>query len=235
MKKAASFFLWTLITLILIFVALCFFPLFNISEIEVKGIESLTEEQVIDICSLNESQNLFAFNTFKAANELKKNNYVEDVSFDKKLPHTLVINITERKVRGYIPYMNSYLYIDEDGRVLDSRPEMTKQLPIVVGLRFNGFTMGELLETDNPDAYKAVEELSKLFSKYDLLDAVIQVDVSDEDNIHLYVDKVDVLFGDFEDANNKMGTLSEILKQLDTSVAGVLDLTATTPTFKYMS
>ena len=55
MKKAASFFLWTLITLILIFVALCFFPLFNISEIEVKGIESLTEEQVIDASSGEES------------------------------------------------------------------------------------------------------------------------------------------------------------------------------------
>ncbi len=235
MKRAASFFIWTAITVFCVFVALCFFPFFNISEIEVNGIESLTQEQVISICSLDESRNLIAFNTFKAANELKKNNYVEDVSFDKQLPQKLVINITEHKVRGYIPYMNSYLYIDEDGRVLDSRPEMTKQLPIVVGLQFDGFTMGELLNTDNPDAYKAVEELSKLFSKYDLLDAVIQVDVSDVENIHLHVDKVDVLFGDFDDANGKMGTLSEILKQLDTSVAGVLDLTAATPTFKYMS
>lgn len=235
MKKIMSFFLWAVITLALVFAALCFFPYFNISEVQVNGIESLTREQVVQICTLDKSHNLFAFNTFKAADTLKKNNYVKDVSFKKTLPHTLVINVEEYRVRGYIPYMNSYLYIDEEGRVLDSRPDMIKQLPIVTGLKFDSFTIGEVLQTDNPQTYKAVKDMSTLFTNYELLSDVIKVDVSDTENIHLYVDKVDVKFGSFDNANDKILTLNEILKQMDTTVAGVLDLTAATPTFKYMS
>jgi hypothetical protein len=99
--------------------------------------------------------------------------------------------------------------------------------------------LGEVLETDNPGTYEAVEELSKLFAKYELLGDVIKVDVSDTDNIHLYVNKLDVKFGDFDDANKKIVTLNEILKQVDTSVAGVLDLTTvnsnSSSTYKYLS
>jgi cell division septal protein FtsQ len=239
MKKLLSFSIWTFITLALVFVALCFFPYFNIANIEVNGIESLSEEQVTQMCGLDKSCNLFAFNTVKAKNKLMENHYVKDVSFKKSLPQTLVINVTEYKVRGYIPYMNSYLYIDEEGRVLDSRRDMISQLPIVTGLSFDGFTLGEVLETDNPGTYAAVEELSKLFAKYELLGDVIKVDVSDTDNIHLYVNKLDVKFGDFDDANKKIVTLNEILKQVDTSVAGVLDLTTvntnSSSTYKYLS
>jgi hypothetical protein len=46
---------------------------------------------------------------------------------------------------------------------------------------------------------------------------------------------VDVKFGSFQNANDKIATLNAILKQMDTSVAGVLDLTVQNPTFKYMS
>jgi cell division septal protein FtsQ len=239
MKKLLSFLIWTIITVALVFVAMCFFPYFNIVNIEVNGVESLTNEQVIQTCGLDKSCNLLAFNTIKAKQKLIENNYVKDVSFKKTLPCTLVINVDEYKVRGYIPYMNSYLYIDEEGRVLDSRSEMTSQLPIVVGLNFNGFTLGEVLETDNSKTYTAVEELSKLFAKYELLGDVIKVDVSDTDNIHLYVNKLDVKFGDFDDANKKIVTLNEILKQVDTNVAGELDLTnvnsTSSSTYKYLS
>ncbi len=235
MKRILSFVLWAAVTLVVVFVALCFFPYFNISSIQVNGIESLTEEQVIKICALDKTHNLFAYNTIKAANDLKANNYVSDVSFKKIFPQTLVINVDEYKVRGYIPYMNSYLYIDGEGRVLDSRPDMSKQLPIVTGLHFDSFKIGQVLNTDNPKAYKAVKEMANLFGGYDMLGNVIKMDVSDTENIHLYVDKVDVKFGDFDNANDKMVVLNEILKQMDTSVAGVLDLTAATPTFKYLS
>lgn len=235
MKKILSFFLWAVITLLVVFAALCFFPYFNIANIQVNGLESLTQEQVISLSGLDKSRNLFAYNTIKASNNLKANNYIKDVSFKKQLPNTLVINVEEYGVRGYIPYMNSYLYIDGEGRVIDSRPDMIRQLPVVTGLSFDSFTIGEVLETDNPQTYKAVSEMAGLFTTYELSGDVIKVDVSDTENIHLYVDKMDVKFGSFEDANDKIMELNEIIKQMDTSVAGVLDLTAATPTFKYMS
>lgn len=235
LKKILSYIFWAAVAAALLFAALCLFPYFNISDVQVNGIESLNEEQVKQICALDKQHNLFAYNTVKAGNLMRANNYVRDVKFKKVFPHTLVIDVDEYKVRGYIPYMNSYLYIDGEGRVLDSRPETTKQLPIVTGLSFDTFTIGQVLNTNNPNAYDAVKKMAALFENYDMLSAVIKMDVSDTDNIRLYVNKVTVKFGGFNDANDKIVVLNEILKEMDTSVAGVLDMTAKTPTFKYLS
>lgn len=233
MKKFFSGVFWVAVTLGLLYGAACFFPYFNIRETEVTGIENLSEEQVLEICGIGENTNLFAFSTLKACESLKENNYVKDAEIKKSLPHKLIINIVENQVRGYIPYMNAYLYIDENGRVLDSRPDMKKQLPIVTGLKFDGFILGEVLETDSISTYKSVSEMAELFSRYELLNAVIKVDVADENDIHMYVDKLDVKFGSFDDANEKIAYLNEILKATDTTVSGTLDLTPENPIYKY--
>lgn len=234
MKKFFSGVFWVVVTFVLLYGAACFFPYFNISETEVTGIESLSKEQVMEICGVNESTNLFAFNSFKACEKLRENNYVKEAEIRKSLPHKLIINIVENQVRGYIPYMNAYLYIDENGRVLDSKPGMTKQLPIVTGLEFDGFILGEVLKTDSISTYKSVSEMAELFSRYELLNAVIKVDVADENDIHMYVDKLEVKFGSFDDANEKIAYLNEILKVTDTSVPGMLDLTVDNPVYKYL-
>lgn len=48
---------------------------------------------------------MFLFNRFKASKVLKNNNYVDDYDISYKFPDTIKIDITERKVRGYVPYM----------------------------------------------------------------------------------------------------------------------------------
>lgn len=233
MKKFLSGAFWVVVTLVLLYGAACFFPYFNISETEVTGIDSLTKEQVLEICGVENGTNIFIFNTSKACKKLKENNYVKEAKIVKSLPHKLTINIVENQVRGYIPYMNAYLYIDENGRVLDSKTEMKKQLPILTGLKFDGFVLGEVLETDSITTYKSVSELAELFSRYELLDAVIKVDVADDSDIHMYIDKLEVKFGGFDDANEKIAYLNEILKTVDTSVAGTVDLTLDNPIYKY--
>ena len=103
-----------------------------------------------------------------------------------------------------MPYMGSYLYINDYGRILDTQKTFKKQLPVVEGLKFNQFTLGEVLQVDNPSAFDTVVQLSKLFEKDQLLNTIVRVDVSDENDIHFYVGKIDVEFGSFDDANKKI-------------------------------
>lgn len=210
-------------------------PVFNIKTIDINGNENLSKEQIESMLNTNVGNNIFAFNKTKALKNIMSNNYVEDVSIHRKLPSTITVDIKEYKLRAYVPYMGSYLYINDYGRILDTQKTFKKQLPVVEGLKFSQFTLGEVLQVDNPSAFDTVVQLSKLFEKDQLLNVIVRVDVSDENDIHFYVGKIDVEFGSFEDANKKLLTLNEVLKQLDTSYVGVLNLTGGNPTCTYIN
>ncbi len=210
-------------------------PYFAITSIQINGIDNLSEEQVKSMLTTNEGNNIFSFSTSKCEKNILDSHYVESVDVSRDLPHTIVINLNEYKLRGYVPYMGSYLYINEDGLILDIQKDVAKQLPVIEGLNFDSFTAGEILQVDNPSAFSTMVELSRLFEKYELLTNIVRVDVTKVNEIHLYINKVDVEFGDMDNANRKILMLTEVLKQLDTNYAGILNLTGDNATFEYLT
>lgn len=222
--------------LILIALMLTFFmlPFFNIKEVRITGNEALSEDQIRGYLSFAEGDNIFLINKSKCRDNVLNNHFVESISINRILPSTVEINIKEYKLRGYVPYSGSYLFIDGEGRVLDVQKDITKALPVVEGLKFNNVTVGEILKVDNPSTFETMVHLSKLFEKYELLSDVIRVDMTDVTNIHLYTGNVDISFGSFDDANRKLLMLIEVLKTFDTSVPGTINLTADKATYKYM-
>lgn len=218
-----------------IMITLFMMPFFNIKTIRVTGNESLTQEQIKGYLSFKEGDNVFLFNKSNCKKIILDNHYVKSVDINRILPSTVEITISEYKLRGYVPYSGSYLFIDGEGRVLDVQKEITKSLPVVEGLKFNNVTVGEILQVDNPSTFETMVHLSKLFEKYELLSDVIRVDMTDVTNIHLYTGNVDIKFGSFDDANRKLLMLIEVLKTFDTSVPGTINLTADKATYKYMA
>lgn len=210
-------------------------PYFNINKIEINGLDNLSEEQVISMLTAKEGENIFSFSASKSEKQIMKSHYIQSVKVSRRLPSTVVVDLNEYKLRGYVPYMGSYLYINEDGLILDIQKTTTKQLPVVEGLNFDSFTVGEVLKVDNPSAFTTMVELSRLFDKYQLLADIIRVDVSNTNDVHLYIEKVDVELGSMDDANRKLLMLIEVLKQLDTKYAGRLNLTGVNASFEYLT
>ncbi len=227
---AALFGICIVMTVMLLF----FLPVFGITDIQINGNELFTDEMVKAVIN-NNNNNIFAFNGGKAIKEMEKSNYIKKVQITKKLPHTLVVDIEENKVRGYVEFTGSYLYLSDNGLVIDVRSDMVKPAPIIMGLQFATFTLGEPIETDNPEAFEAMISLSEMFEKYELMNDVLKVDISDPENIKFYCDNVQVIYGENDGSTNRLLTLIEILKNLDTSIPGTLDLTLENPTFVYTS
>ncbi|MDO4300506.1 MAG: FtsQ-type POTRA domain-containing protein [Clostridia bacterium] len=217
-----------------VMITLFMMPFFNIKNIRVTGNEALTQDQIKGYLTFAEGDNIFLFNKNKCKDTILSNHYVESVSINRILPSTVEITMSEYKLRGYVPYSGSYLFIDGEGRVLDVQKQITKALPVVEGLKFNNVTVGEILQVDNPSTFETMVHLSKLFEKYELLSDVIRVDMTDVTDIHLYTGNVDIKFGSFDDANRKLLMLIEVLKTFDTSVPGTINLTADKATYKYM-
>ncbi|MDR3239737.1 MAG: FtsQ-type POTRA domain-containing protein [Clostridiales bacterium] len=203
-------------------------PLFRIRNIEITGNQALSEEMVLQALGLTKSVNILFYNTRSAVRNIQKNQFLEKITLRKIPPSTISVNIQERQVCGYVPYMGSYLFIDKDGRVIHISSSFQEELPLVVGLRFSGFHLGELLEVNNQDAFDIIVILTRLFQKYELDDQMIgKMDVSDVNDVHLTAYNIDVAIGGLEDADAKIRTLKEIiLHQLPNAprVKGSLDI-----------
>lgn len=212
--------------LLVVCLLILFSPVFTVTTVEITGNNKLSVETVRNVTGLNKMPNIFAFSSYRAKKALKADQYVEKVDIVKEYPDHVKVSITERRLSGYVEYMGRYLYIDENGRVLEVAYQFTQRLPVIVGLTFQEFNVGQILEVDNQSSFDTVVTLARLFNKYDMQTDIIRVDVSKVDNIHLYIYNIDVEFGDIKDADMKIRTLKEIMEKLPNAkeVKGFLDI-----------
>ena len=125
--------------LVVLCACVLFSPLFAVRNIRSEGTDRFSTSQLCEMIGLSTGDNLILFGKNRAERLLEQDPYIAHAELSAELPDTMVIKVTERKVRGYVPYMGSYLYIDEEGRVLDVQDSYFKALPLVRGLLFDSF------------------------------------------------------------------------------------------------
>ena len=136
--------------------------------------------------------------------------------------------------------MGSYLYIDEEGRVLEVAGSCRDALPLVKGLKFDSFTEGEILPVQNTDALAVILEISQLMEKYELLDEVVEIDVSKPKDIYAYVNQVQIHLGNMTNGDMKIQYMQQIVKTIPKEDRGILDLSGldnpkANVTFRYLT
>ena len=211
-------------------------PLFDIKSINVTEMVAYSKSEICDAGDIKEGENLF-LTALTAGGRLEKDPYFKNVDISISLPSTLNVNVEERRVRGYISYMGSYLYIDEYGLVMDSRTNFKENLPVFTGLEFSKFKVGEVLEVEREEILETVVELTQIFTLYDALEKVDSVDVKDTENITVTAGGVKVRLGQREDLDQKIRTMKEILAQLGEEERGTLDISDLSKPiiFKYLT
>ncbi len=212
-------------------------PIFAITNIDITPMDKYSKEQICDMLNLKEGQNIFLFNRLAANKIIKNNTYIEKADIHYKLPNKIEIDIKERKVRGYVPYMGAYLYIDENGRVLEINNDMVSALPVVNGLKFTNFSIGEKIDAQNKDAFNIMVDIAQLMNKYELLNIVVRIDVSDTSRVLAYVNSIEINLGNMTNGDQKIRTLGEVVKNINPNDKGTLDLSDLSKPiiFKYLT
>ena len=207
-------------------------PYFNFTEITVTGNLQIEDYEILSRAQLGSPTNFFLFRPARARRDVLENHFIDHVHFRRALPGTMEITVRERFLSGYIEHLEGmFLFIDENGRVLEVRSYKTEELPIITGLRFSQVHLGELLEVDNPDAFSTVVTYARLFNRHDLTGIISQIDVSDPDNARLRLYNIEVYLGDVRNANEKVLTLREIVNEWPVvqDARGFLDLRGPAP------
>lgn len=223
-RGSSSKFIKLLLVGILLLACISFSPLFSAKNIVVTKMEKYTTAEICEKIGLSNASNLFLFGKSQAIKQLTQDPYIQSAKIITTLPNTITIDIKERRVRGYVPYMDSYLYIDEFGRVLDVQTSFEKVLPIVRGLEFDSFQTGEVLNVTNTESLNVVVKIAQMMTKYELLDVVLSLDVSNTKQITAFVNQVEIRLGSIDNCDQKIRTLAEIIKTIPEGDRGYLDL-----------
>ncbi len=217
--KARRFFLLlkiVVITIISLIVVFLIFnsSLFNIKQIDVTGNSKLSENKVISISSLSIDTNIFHFNKENVEKNLIENAYIEDVTIKRKLPSTVEIIIKERIPSYMLQFTDSYVYINNQGYMLEISNEKL-EIPIIVGFTtdLNTFKVGNRLETQDLKKMNMVIKIFETAKNVDLSQYISKIDISNTKEYKIEMESLGkvIYLGDATDLNSKMLELKEIL------------------------
>jgi len=183
-------------------------PFFTVGEVIISGYNRVSRDEIYAKLDMSASTNVFFFNQNSARERIKGNLYIDDVEIRISLPRYLFVDVRERNLVAYIEHMpNSFLVLDENGRVVNIRSTITEPLPIVRGLHFTRFRLGELLEVPDPTAFSAVVRYTQILTYHELIDRISFIDVSDTSNIRILIYNLEFNVGTIHNADEKIRTM----------------------------
>ena len=131
-----------------------------------------------------------------------KNRGVEDIPFVDVMdvsilsPDTIKITVYEKALAGYVKYLDTYMYFDKDGYVVESSSVKTQGVPQITGLDFDHVVLGEPLPVEDDGVFANILEITQLLNKYEL----------SADKIYFHsADEVTIYFGDVKVSVGKTG------------------------------
>lgn len=207
---------------IVLFIALCgtiyylTTPVFNIANIRVYGNEKNSVDTYISLSGLciNET-NIFAFTDKSIEKRIKENAYVQEIRIERKLPNIVELYITERKVDYQINYLNSYVYLNNQGYILEINEE-EKDVLIIDGLTSlsDNIKVGQRLSNEDLIKLDTILKVTN-YLKYNSVESKLtKVDATDEENYILEFAKEEKIayIGDSSYITEKMTAVEKILE-----------------------
>lgn len=212
-KKILGFFSIIILVAIIVVLALTA-PIFNITKIEINGNEKVSKDTIIALSGIKMGENIFRFNNNMIQN-VKQNTYIEKVEIQRKMPGTVVISVKERKIKYQINLINSYVYLDKNGYLLENSDER-KNVPVIVGFSIKEDEMlnEKRLKDNDLEKLANVAKIIEAAKAINIDNLITEVNVEDKNNTILYLEskskKINV--GDTTNLTNKMLYVQKILE-----------------------
>ncbi|MDR1158724.1 MAG: FtsQ-type POTRA domain-containing protein [Oscillospiraceae bacterium] len=202
---------------------------FKVTHIEVEGSTIYAPVSIVAASGLKEGDNLFFLRKSAAIWAIfDEFPYVEQVRLRRRLPGTIVIEITERISVGMVPHGGVFWMIDGSGKLLEKIAVQTAvPKPIVKGVTLLSPALGEdmALPQNERERLRPALRLLQALHWRSLSPRVSEVDVSRLDQITLeYEGRLHVILGTADAIDIKLTFMEESIKKLPAGARGSLDL-----------
>ncbi len=204
----------TITTLTLLFTMT---TIFDIKEIEVLGTNVLEKEEMILVSGVKYGENIFKVNTNVMSKNVLSHPYVKQVSISRKLPNKLILKIKERTTIGAIEYIGSYVYIDDEGIVLNVLSvENSIKVPVISGINIDKINIGQILEIEKDKNINIIVSFLNDIKNSSLLENIRTVIINEDLTVQFEMKTGNtVAFGSLNNVKYKLSSLYSVIKDLE--------------------
>ncbi len=216
--------IYMVILFVLLLLISIFFFSFRVTEVEVKGSNYYTDEQIKEkvMGSIFDYNSLLLYAKYRYVG-IKEIPFVQKVTITRKGNHKVIIKVYEKSLTASVKYMGQYVCFDKDGIVLECSEEPLKGVPCIEGMQFSGFVLYEKLKVEDEDIFNRILDLSQLLSKYNLV--VEHIRFTKDNEVILKSGNVKVFLGNREFYDEQLVALTEIFpKALEKELSGEIHM-----------
>lgn len=227
-------------TMAIITALLLIFLLFPITEITVTGepISGVTNEEIIAISGCEAGDNLFFLSGSSCAERIEEEiPYIRKAEIKKHFPGTVELQLTAAQAAACVYAGGSWLDVNEDGKILESRDAPQSGVMQIIGLEPMETEPGKNVSVEDEETQEAYQEILSALSTvreniddaYGGLnpDGFTLLDLSDLTNLQLYYEnRVALKLGSTLDLDYKVKAGCRFLLEMTTRETGVMDLSS---------
>ncbi|MFQ8841746.1 MAG: hypothetical protein ACLR8P_13385 [Clostridium fessum] len=118
--------------------------------------------------------------------------------------------VYEKSVVGYVSYMNSRMYFDKDGIIVESTSETLPGVPKIAGLSFGHIVLHQPLPVEDISVFNEILNLTQVLSVNEV--AVDEIRFNKEKEATLQIRSLKVELGSNSEMNGKLSELTDILR-----------------------
>lgn len=105
----------------------------RLNEIFVRGRKKTPQKEILDCLAAEQGMPLTAVDLSAARDRIRRLPWVKTVEIERRLPHVLSVNITERKAIAVYQKNKIYRPVDEDGQIIETTVRRLDGLILLVG------------------------------------------------------------------------------------------------------
>lgn len=218
-RKKAVKVIGIMILIVLLIIILLSSSLFNIKTIEVSGNKKLSNEKIISLSSLELYSHILRFNKRKIVENIKENAYIENAKVTRIYPNTVSIEVEEREARYMLQFADSYVYINNQGYMLEISNEKL-DVPVLVGFTtdLSNIKAGNRVDVEDLKKLNTVIKIYDSAQVNELNELITKIDISNSKDYSIELEsKGKIVYlgdcSDYSDLKTRMLYLKSILEK----------------------
>lgn len=216
-KKKISIILLVLIALAAVVLGVGYYIMttYTVRQVYVEGNVHYTEEEIKEIVMDGAFGNNSLYLSLKYRNRgVDGVPFVDTMDVEVLAPDTIKIIVYEKVLTGYVKFMDTYMYFDKDGFVVESSGVRTAGVPQIMGLDFGYMVVGQELPVEDRGIFNNILNITSLLNKYEL--NADRLYFNENGSITAYFGDIQVALGnDMNTLGDKLMLLPELLPSLE--------------------
>lgn len=186
----------------------------KLNSISIEGNNHYSSEELKDLLIKDKTDNnAILFYLSHNYGEQEAIPFIEKIDIKLTGRNAVKVQVYEKIVTGCIEYMESFMYFDREGIVVETSKERIDEVPIITGLQFSKLILHEGIEVDKPNIFHMILNLTQLIQMYDINVNVIHF--TNDLEVVLYRENIRILLGKRDSYDEQLAQLPNLLSSLE--------------------